>query len=158
LIRISSVSISRIGENYERVKKYVQNDPKKKELWEKYQKLENDPNDPRIIPGVGIIRKTSIDELAQLFNVLKGEMSIVGPRPFMPRERELMGEYFGRVLAAKPGITDLWTVSGRDALSFDQRLKMSTWYIQNWSLWLDIIIITKTVQQVISYFFKWFKK
>lgn len=145
-------------ENYDRVKEYVKNDPKKKEVWEKFQKLENDPNDPRIMPGMNLIRKTSIDELAQLFNVLKGDMSIVGPRPFMTRERELMGDYFDRVLAAKPGVTDLWTVSGRDSLTFNQRLKMSTWYIQNWSLWLDIIIITKTVQQVILYFFKWSNK
>lgn len=145
-------------ENYDRVKEYVKNDPKKKEIWEKFQKLENDPNDPRIMPGMNLIRKTSIDELAQLFNVFKGDMSIVGPRPFMTRERGLMGDYFDRVLAAKPGVTDLWTVSGRDSLTFDQRLKMSTWYIQNWSLWLDIIIITKTVQQVILYFFKWSNK
>lgn len=146
-------------ENYDIVKTYVADNPEKREMWEKYQKLENDPNDPRILKGVGnLIRKTSIDELAQLFNVLKGDMSIVGPRPFMPRERELIGDYFERVLAAKPGITDLWTVSGRDALSFEQRLKMSTWYIQNWSIWLDIVIIAKTVQQVILYFLKWFRK
>jgi undecaprenyl-phosphate galactose phosphotransferase len=85
-------------------------------------------------------------------------MSIVGPRPYLPRERDIMGKYFDRVLAAKPGITDLWTVSGRDALSFDQRLRMGTWYIQNWTLWLDFVIIVKTVQQVISYFFKWSKR
>lgn len=144
-------------ENYDLVKKYVASDPVKKELWEKYQKLENDPHDPRILPGMNLLRKTSMDELAQLFNVFKGDMSIVGPRPFMPREREKMGDYFDRVLAAKPGLTDLWTVSGRNSLSFEQRLKMSTWYVQNWSLWLDFVIIAKTVQQVISYFLKWSK-
>ncbi len=145
-------------ENFELVKKYVANDPVKKLEWEKFQKLENDPNDPRILKGMNIIRRTSLDELAQLFNVFKGDMSIVGPRPFMPREREMMGDYFDRVLAAKPGITDLWTVSGRNSLTFEQRLKMSTWYIQNWSLWLDFVIIAKTIQQVISYFFKWSKR
>lgn len=144
------------NENDDILWKYLAENPEiKKKEWDKYQKLEHDP---RVLPGMNLIRKTSIDELAQLFNVLKGDMSIVGPRPFMPREREIIGDYFERVLAAKPGITDLWTVSGRDALSFDQRLKMSTWYIQNWSIWLDIVIIAKTVQQVILYFLKWFKK
>lgn len=141
------------NQNDDRLWDYLNANPEIKEKeWDRYQKLENDP---RILPGMNIIRRTSLDELAQLFNVLKGEMSIVGPRPFMPRERELIGDYFDRVLAAKPGITDLWTVSGRDALSFDQRLRMSTWYIQNWSLWLDFVIIVKTIQQVILYFVKW---
>jgi len=146
------------NENLDLVLDYIKNDPQKREMWEKYQKLENDPKDPRILRGMNLIRRTSIDELAQLFNVLKGDMSIVGPRPFMLRERPLIGDYFDRILAAKPGVTDLWTVSGRDSLSFEQRLKMGTWYIQNWSLWLDLIIIVKTVQQVISYFFKWSRK
>ena len=145
-------------ENFDIVKKYVANDPVKKEAWEKFQKLENDPNDPRILPGMNIIRRTSVDELGQLFNILSGDMSVVGPRPFMPRERDMIGDYFDRILAAKPGITDLWTVSGRNSLSFDKRLKMGTWYIQNWSLWLDLVIIAKTIQQVILYFFKWSKK
>lgn len=144
------------NENDDILWKYLDENPEIKDKeWIKYQKLEHDP---RVLKGMNIIRKTSIDELAQLFNILKGDMSIVGPRPFMLRERELIGDYFDRVLAAKPGVTDLWTVSGRDALSFEKRLKMSTWYIQNWSLWLDFVIIAKTLQQVILYFLKWFKK
>ncbi len=142
-------------ENDDILWKYLADHPEEKKFWDKYQKLENDP---RIIKGMNIIRRTSIDEIAQLFNVLKGDMSMVGPRPFLPREKELMKDYSDRILAAKPGVTDLWTVSGRDALAFDKRLKMGTWYIQNWSLWLDLVIIAKTVQQVILYFFKWFKK
>lgn len=137
------------------VNAYIEKNPAEKKLWEKYQKLENDP---RILPGMNLLRKSSLDELPQFINILKGDMSIVGPRPFLPREKDLIGDYFGRVLAAKPGVTDLWTVSGRDALSFEKRLKMGTWYIQNWSLWLDLVIIAKTLQQVISYFLKWFKK
>ncbi|WKZ24114.1 MAG: sugar transferase [Candidatus Dojkabacteria bacterium] len=145
-------------ENYDIVREFVKNDPVKLEMWEKYQKIENEPNDPRILKGMNFLRRTSLDELAQFLNVLKGDMSIVGPRPFMPREKDLMGDYFTRVLAAKPGITDLWTINGRDSLTFEQRLKMSTWYIQNWSLWLDMVILAKTVQQVIFYFLKWSKK
>lgn len=145
-------------ENLDLVKEYIKNDPKKREMWDKYQKLENDPNDPRILPGMNLLRRSSIDELAQFINIFKGDMSIVGPRPFLIREKELIGDYFDRILAAKPGVTDLWTVSGRDSLSFDKRLKMGTWYIQNWSLWLDFVIIAKTFQQVISYFFRWSKK
>jgi undecaprenyl-phosphate galactose phosphotransferase len=140
-------------QNDDRLWEYLNANPEiKANEWDKYQKLEHDP---RILPGINIVRRTSLDELAQLFNVLKGEMSVVGPRPFLPRERDLIGDYFDRVVAAKPGITDLWTVSGRDALSFDQRLRMSTWYIQNWSIWLDFVIIAKTIQQVILYFAKW---
>jgi undecaprenyl-phosphate galactose phosphotransferase len=142
------------NQNDARLWDYLKKNPELKQEWDKYQKLDNDP---RILPGMNFMRKASLDELAQLFNVLTGDMSIVGPRPFMIRERELIGTYFERVLAAKPGITDLWTVSGRDALSFEQRLKMSTWYIQNWSIWLDFVIIAKTIQQVILYFLKWFK-
>ncbi|MCC7304310.1 sugar transferase, partial [bacterium] len=145
-------------ENLDLVKEYIKNDPKKVKMWNKYQKLENDPNDPRILQGMNFIRRTSIDELAQFFNILKGDMSIVGPRPFMIRERDLIGDYFDRILAAKPGVTDLWTISGRDSLSFEKSLQMGTWYIQNWSLWLDLVILAKTFQQVISYFFKWSKK
>lgn len=144
------------NENDDLLWKYLAENPDiKAKEWDRFQKLEHDP---RILPGMNILRKTTIDELAQLFNVLKGDMSIVGPRPYMLRERELIGDYFDRVLAAKPGVTDLWTVSGRNSLSFEKRLKMSTWYIQNWSLWLDFVIIAKTLQQVILYFFKWFKK
>ena len=135
---------SMVKDNDKILEEFLKKNPKYKEIWDKYQKLPEEV-DPRLIKGGWFIRKTHIDELAQVINLLKGEMSLVGPRPYMPRERKLMGDYFERVTSVKPGITGLWQVSGGNQRTFQERLQIDVWYIQNWSLWLDFVIILKTI-------------
>jgi undecaprenyl-phosphate galactose phosphotransferase len=107
-------------------------------------------DDPRIT-GVGrFLRRTSLDEMPQLWNVLKGEMSLVGARPYMVREIPAMGDYGDVILQAKPGITGLWQVSGRNELSFQERLELESHYVRNWTIWWDIIILAQTVDAVLS--------
>lgn len=108
-------------------------------------------SDPRVTRVGQIIRKTSIDELPQLFNVLKGDMSLVGPRPPLPYEVEkYQSWHLRRVLDAKPGITGLWQVTGRSQTSFDDMVRLDLQYIRNWSLWLDFKILLKTVKVVLK--------
>jgi lipopolysaccharide/colanic/teichoic acid biosynthesis glycosyltransferase len=107
-------------------------------------------SDPRITLIGKIIRKTNIDELPQFFNVLKGEMSLVGPRPPIPYEVEKYESWhLRRILEVKPGITGLWQVDGRSTTSFDDMVRLDLRYVQNWSLWLDMKILLKTVGAVI---------
>lgn len=106
--------------------------------------------DPRITNIGHLIRRTSIDELPQLINVLRGEMSLVGPRPLLARE---LGEYGNSIAAygkARPGITGLWQISGRSASTFQHRINMDLWYVRNWSLWYDLVIMLRTVRVVIK--------
>ncbi|PMP91548.1 MAG: undecaprenyl-phosphate galactose phosphotransferase WbaP [Hydrogenobaculum sp.] len=114
--------------------------------WQTFKKLKK--YDPRVTRVGRFLRKTSLDELPQIFNVLKGDMSLVGPRPYLPSEEKDMGDYKDYILLTKPGITGLWQVSGRNELSFEERLKLDTWYVLNWSLWFDIVIILKTIRVV----------
>jgi undecaprenyl-phosphate galactose phosphotransferase len=107
-------------------------------------------NDPRITKIGAFLRKTSLDELPQIFNVLKGEMSLIGPRPYMPNERSKMGEKIEIILAVKPGITGLWQVSGRNDVDFVSRIDLDIWYVRNWSVWKDMVILIKTVQVVLE--------
>ncbi len=107
-------------------------------------------SDPRITWVGKIIRKTSMDELPQFFNVLKGEMSLVGPRPPLPYEVEKYKPWhLRRILEVKPGITGLWQVDGRSTTSFDEMVRLDLRYAQNWSVWLDIKILFKTVRAII---------
>ena len=115
--------------------------------WDTFQKLEKDP---RITPLGRFIRKLSLDELPQFWNVLKGDMSLIGPRPCMERQRSLYGKHWEHYCAMRPGITGLWQVSGRNRLSYAQRVELDAQYVTNWSLWLDIKILAKTVTAVIS--------
>lgn len=104
-------------------------------------------DDPRIIPGIGnFIRKTSLDELPQFFNVLIGNMSVVGPRPIVKDEVEKYKEHIDIYYKVKPGLTGLWQVSGRNDIDYNERVCMDLEYIQKQSLWTDIIIILKTVK------------
>ena len=115
--------------------------------WEKDFKLKDDP---RITPIGRWLRARSLDELPQLWNVLKGEMSLVGPRPIVKKELSYYQEDVDYYLMAKPGMTGLWQVSGRNNVSYDTRVYFDTWYAKNWSLWNDIVILLNRL--------KWFDK
>jgi undecaprenyl-phosphate galactose phosphotransferase len=125
---------------------YLMNHPHEIANHSLYHKYENDP---RITKIGKFLRKTSLDELPQIFNVLKGEMSLIGPRPYMPEERIKIGEKISMVLAVKPGITGLWQVSGRSNIDFSSRVTLDVWYVRNWSLWTDFVIFVKTIKVVV---------
>ena len=122
-------------------------DEKIREEYEKNKKLKDDP---RITKVGEFLRRTSLDEFPQFINVLKGEMSFVGPRPYLPREKKDMGEYYGKIIKSKPGITGMWQTHGRSETDFEERLELDEYYYRNWSLWLDIVIIIKTIKNVIG--------
>ena len=127
---------------------YLEENPQEVENYRIYAKYENDP---RITKIGHFLRKTSLDELAQILNVVKSDMNLVGPRPYMVSEKEKMGTYNKDViLKVKPGITGLWQVSGRNELTFDERVELEKWYVQNWSLWRDFVILIKTVGVVLN--------
>lgn len=115
--------------------------------YEKYHKL---ANDPRVTRVGRFLRRYSLDELPQLINVVKGDMNLIGPRSYLPREMSAMGEHAGIILKVKPGLTGWWQVMGRNATSFEERLQLDEYYISNWSIWLDIYIVIKTVWVLIS--------
>ena len=122
------------------------NDPTAREEWERDFKLKDDP---RITRSGAFLRKTSLDELPQIFNVLRGEMSLVGPRPIIEEELERYGEFVGDYLMVKPGITGMWQVSGRSDTTYEERVQMDTWYVRNWSVWLDLMLLWRTVAAVL---------
>lgn len=123
----------------------LENNPEIKAEYDKNKKLKDDP---RITKVGKIIRRLSIDELPQLFNVLKGDMSVIGNRPYLPREKADMGEYFDEIVKSKPGITGYWQTSGRDDVTFATRLKLESYYSNHQSLKLDIKIFFKTFKAV----------
>ena len=125
----------------------LRTDPEARAEWEKDFKLKNDP---RITKIGAFIRKTSLDELPQLFNVLKGEMSLVGPRPIVAEELDRYQDDVEYYLMAKPGMTGLWQVSGRNDVDYSTRVYFDSWYVKNWSLWNDIAILFKTVNVVLK--------
>lgn len=118
-------------------------DPAARREWEQHRKLSDDP---RIIPGIGnLLRRSSLDELPQLFNVLSGQMSIVGPRPIMRSELEKYGPHAQQYLSVKPGLTGPWQVGGRSETTYAERVKMDVWYVENASLRTDLAIFLRTV-------------
>ena len=121
---------------------YLRRNPQLREEYEKYFKLKKDP---RITPLGRILRKTSLDELPQLFNILLGNMSVVGPRPIIQEEVVKYGENAGKLFSVKPGLTGLWQVSGRADLTYDERVKLDMEYIERQNFFLDLFIILKTV-------------
>lgn len=135
-------------DNEQILQEHLQNDVEAQEEWQQFKKLRN--GDPRITKLGGFLRKTSLDELPQIINVIKGEMSLVGARPYLLEEREAMKGYDDTILLASPGITGLWQVSGRNEIDFAGRLIMETWYVRNWSLWLDVSLLFRTVSVVLS--------
>lgn len=125
--------------------KYLEENEDAREEYKINKKLKDDP---RITKIGKFIRKTSIDEFPQFINVLKGDMSLVGPRPYLPREREDIGEYYPYIVAVKPGITGLWQVSGRNGVTFEQRLGLDKQYYEKRNMKTDLKILTKTVLKV----------
>ena len=130
-----------------RLQDLIQKNPELLEQWARDHKIKNDP---RITPLGAFLRRTSLDEIPQLLNVLKGEMSLVGPRPIVKAELEKYGDDVEYFLMVRPGMTGLWQVSGRSDMSYDKRVYLDTWYVKNWSLWYDLVILFKTVNVVIQ--------
>lgn len=122
------------------------NNPAAREEWERDFKLKNDP---RITKSGVFLRKTSLDELPQIFNVLRGEMSLVGPRPIVQEELARYGEFVDDYLMVKPGITGMWQVSGRSDTTYDERVHMDVWYVRNWSVWIDVMLLWRTIKAVV---------
>lgn len=127
------------------LEEYLEKNIEAKEEYRINKKLKDDP---RITKIGKIIRKTSIDEFPQFINILKGEMSLVGPRPYLPREREDMKDFYQCIISQKPGLTGLWQVSGRNDLTFEERLKLDKMYYEKRSIKIDFIILIKTFFKV----------
>jgi Undecaprenyl-phosphate galactose phosphotransferase WbaP len=124
----------------------LRDDPSARQQWERQFKLENDP---RVTPIGRLLRRSSLDELPQFFNVLKGEMSLVGPRPLLPEEREPYGDAYALYCQATPGMTGMWQVCGRDAVEYRRRITLNSWYCANATLWDDLVILVKTASVVV---------
>lgn len=124
----------------------MEKDPAIREEYTVNKKL---ANDPRITSAGKFLREKSLDEFPQFINVLLGQMSLIGPRPYLPREKEDMGQYYDDVVACKPGITGMWQSHGRSDVDFDHRLVLDEYYYRNWSFWLDVTLLFKTVKQVL---------
>ena len=129
----------------EKLAELLEKDPEARAEWERDFKLKNDP---RITKSGAFLRKTSLDELPQIFNVLRGEMSLVGPRPIIQEELERYGEHAADYLMVKPGITGMWQVSGRSDIDYAERVSLDSWYVRNWSVWIDILLLWRTIKVV----------
>jgi lipopolysaccharide/colanic/teichoic acid biosynthesis glycosyltransferase len=131
----------------ELLEKLLADQPELRQEWEQNFKLKKDPRVTRI---GRFLRKTSLDELPQLWNVLKGEMSLIGPRPIIMEEVEKYGDNYELLASVKPGLSGLWQISGRSETDYQDRVAMDIYYIQSWSLWLDLYILLKTFAAVIK--------
>jgi exopolysaccharide production protein ExoY len=128
--------------------RYLAANPDAAEEWERTRKLRDDP---RVCSVARILRKSSLDELPQLFNVLRGDMSLVGPRPIVEDEIRNYGPYFEECFQARPGLSGLWQVSGRNGISYKHRVALDRCYARRWSVWLDMRIMLKTVTTIFSF-------
>lgn len=128
-----------------KLEELLTNDLSACEEWEQNFKLKDDP---RITKSGAFLRKTSLDELPQIFNVLKGDMSLVGPRPIVQTELERYGEFVRDYLSVRPGITGYWQVNGRSDTTYEERVQMDVWYVRHWSLWLDVVLLWRTIKAV----------
>ncbi|MEF2277266.1 sugar transferase [Deinococcus sp. YIM 134068] len=131
----------------ERLAELLEQDHEARNYYDLYHKL---PNDPRVTRVGALLRKTSLDELPQLLNVLRGEMSLVGPRPYLPRERPKIGVHADVILGCRPGMTGWWQVSGRSGTRFQERVQMDLQYVRRWSPWLDLTLLGATVRVVLA--------
>ena len=129
------------------LEQYLENNPAAKEEWRNNFKLKNDP---RITWFGNLLRRTSLDELPQLFNVLQGKMSLIGPRPIVESEKGYYKDKYEMISSVKPGITGLWQVSGRSELDYEARVEYDCYYLMNWNIWLDIFILLKTIKEVLA--------
>jgi len=129
------------------LERYLRENEAARHQWDMYQKLDHDP---RVTPFGAFLRKYSLDELPQFWNVLKGDMSMVGPRPCMFAQKELYGLYWDYYCSVRPGITGLWQVSGRNRLTFAERAALDARYVAGWSLGLDFRILARTLRAVAS--------
>ncbi len=129
------------------LKDYLHNNPQAQLEWQRDHKLKNDP---RVIPFGRFLRRLSLDELPQLWNVLRGQMSLVGPRPIVESEIERYGRRYEFYARVRPGITGLWQVSGRNNTTYEERVSFDEYYVRNWSCWLDAYVLVCTIKAVIS--------
>lgn len=129
-----------------KLNKILEEDEKLRKEWDEHRKLKNDP---RVTKIGKVLRKTSIDEFPNFINVLIGTMSLVGPRAVVPDELEKFGEYKNKVLTVKPGVTGYWAANGRSNTTYEERVKMEVKYVEDFSIWLDIKLIIKTIFKVI---------
>ena len=127
---------------------YLASNPKAAKEWEENWKFKNDP---RITFLGHILRKSSLDELPQLINVLRGEMSCVGPRPVVPDELQRYGACAMDYLQTRPGLTGLWQVAGRDTMDYPSRVSLDSRYVRNWSIWADVVILFRTIFAVMKF-------
>lgn len=126
----------------QRLAQHLRDNPHAADEWHKYAKLRS--YDPRLTRVGQILRRWSLDELPQLLNVLRGEMSLIGPRPYLPQERSRIGVNLSTILSARPGVTGFWQVNGRNHVTIDERVQLEAWYVRNWTVWLDCIVLAKT--------------
>ena len=136
---------SMVPDAQKRLEEYLAKNPEAKKEWEESFKL---TNDPRVTKLGAFLRKTSLDELPQLWNVIMGDMSLVGPRPIVQKEVPKYGPYIREYYMVPPGITGMWQVSGRSDTTYDERVAMDTWYVRNWSVWIDLVFLFKTIKAV----------
>jgi lipopolysaccharide/colanic/teichoic acid biosynthesis glycosyltransferase len=126
---------------------FLSSRPDLKEQWAQDHKLRVDP---RVTAAGTWMRRLSLDELPQLWNVFRGDMSLIGPRPIVEAEIEKYGTAFDLYSRVRPGMTGLWQVSGRNRTTYPQRVALDQFYVNNWSVWLDLYILSRTLQVVIS--------
>jgi len=129
------------------LKALLESDPAARKEWDRTQKL---ANDPRITPLGKFLRQSSLDELPQLINVIRGDMSLVGPRPIVPSELTRYGDKLSLYLQARPGITGIWQVSGRNDCGYDRRIEMDANYVRNWRFSTDFVILLRTLGAVLA--------
>jgi exopolysaccharide production protein ExoY len=128
------------------LRRHLASDPAAAQEWQSTRKLRQDP---RVGCLGNILRKSSLDELPQLFNVLRGDMSLVGPRPVVPEEIARYGRHANACLRARPGLTGIWQTSGRNRISYTGRVARDLYYARNWSIWLDLLVLMRTIPAVI---------
>jgi exopolysaccharide production protein ExoY len=127
--------------------RYLAGNPSAAMEWRQRQKLQHDPR----VGCLGkVLRKSSLDELPQLYNVLRGDMSLIGPRPVVPDELERYGVYAEECLSTRPGVTGMWQVSGRSSVDYSTRVALDRYYVRRWSLWLDLVLLIKTIPALLN--------